>query len=184
VTRDRVSREAEWNGVAFDLIDTGGVDLADDDELSREVQSQARTAIDEADLALLVVDASRGLGPGEADLANLLRRSDKPVVVAANKIDVLDDPTRLERLRTHVKAAGIPIYPVSAVTGEGLPLLLEAVWKKLAEHPVTTAEDRGSTAEDRGSRVEDRGSRVEARGSRVEERGSRVEDRGSESGDR
>jgi GTP-binding protein len=59
------------------------------------------------------------------------RLQDKPVVVAANKIDALDDPSRLERLRAHLQEAGIPLYPVSAATGEGLPLLLEAVWKAL-----------------------------------------------------
>jgi GTPase len=62
------------------------------------------------------------------------RLQDKPIVVAANKIDALDDPSRLDRLRTHLKAAGVPLYAVSAATGDGLPLLLEAVWKKLAEH--------------------------------------------------
>jgi GTP-binding protein len=62
------------------------------------------------------------------------RLQDKPVVVAANKIDALDDPTRLQRLREHLQAAGLPLYPVSAATGEGLPLLLEAAWKKLEEH--------------------------------------------------
>jgi GTP-binding protein len=59
------------------------------------------------------------------------RLEDKPVVVAANKIDALDDPSRLERLRGHLQKAGIALYPVSAATGEGLPLLLEAVWKTL-----------------------------------------------------
>jgi len=60
------------------------------------------------------------------------RLEDKPVVVAANKIDALDDPSRLERLRAHLQHTGVPLYAVSAATGEGLPLLLEAVWKKLA----------------------------------------------------
>jgi len=59
------------------------------------------------------------------------RLEDKPIVVAANKIDALDDPSRLERLRAHLQTAGIALYPVSAATGEGLPLLLEAVWKAL-----------------------------------------------------
>jgi GTP-binding protein len=62
------------------------------------------------------------------------RLQDKPVVVAANKIDALDDPGRLQRLREHLQATGLPLYPVSAATGEGLPLLLEAAWKKLDEH--------------------------------------------------
>jgi GTPase len=60
------------------------------------------------------------------------RLADKPIVVAANKIDALDDPSRLERLRDRLQPAGIPLYPVSAATGDGLPLLLEAVWKHLA----------------------------------------------------
>jgi GTP-binding protein len=73
------------------------------------------------------------------------RLQDKPIVVAANKIDALDDPERLERLRKHLQAAGVPLYAVSAVTGDGLPLLLEAVWKKLAEHDA-----RGARGEARG----------------------------------
>ncbi|HEX9369172.1 MAG TPA: Obg family GTPase CgtA, partial [Vicinamibacterales bacterium] len=72
------------------------------------------------------------------------RLQDKPIVVAANKTDALDDPERLERLREHLQAAGVPLYAVSAVTGEGLPLLLEAVWKKLAAH-----EARGASREAR-----------------------------------
>ena len=87
VTRDRRALECEWNGLRFELIDTGGVDLADADELARAVQAQARVAIAEADLILLVVDARAGLGPGDAELGDLLRRSGKRVIVAANKID-------------------------------------------------------------------------------------------------
>ena len=59
------------------------------------------------------------------------RLEDKPLIVAANKIDALDDPSRLERLRAHLQKVGIPLYPVSAATGDGLPLLLEAVWRTL-----------------------------------------------------
>jgi GTP-binding protein len=61
------------------------------------------------------------------------RLQDKPVVVAANKIDAVDDPSRLDRLRAHLQPAGVPLYAVSAATGEGLPLLLEAVWKRISE---------------------------------------------------
>src|SRR5690242_4485474 len=91
VTRDRRALECEWNGLRFDLIDTGGVDLGDADELARAVQAQARAAIEHAEVILLVVDARAGLGPGEAELADLLRRSDRPVLVAANKIDRPED---------------------------------------------------------------------------------------------
>ena len=61
------------------------------------------------------------------------RLVDKPVIVAANKIDALDDPDRLERLRTHLQPRGIPIYAVSAASGDGVPPLLEALWRELAK---------------------------------------------------
>src|SRR5215218_453045 len=80
VTRDRRALECEWNGLVFDLIDTGGVDLADADELARAVQAQARAAIEDAEAIVLVVDARAGLGPGDAELADLLRRSGRPVL--------------------------------------------------------------------------------------------------------
>ncbi len=61
------------------------------------------------------------------------RLQDKPLIVAANKIDALDDPARLTALRQYLKRQGVPMFPVSAATGEGLPLLLEAIWKALSE---------------------------------------------------
>ena len=76
------------------------------------------------------------------------RLQDKPVVVAANKIDALDDPDRLEKLREHLQRAGIPLYAVSAATGDGLPLLLEAAWKQLVQHR-TTIEARDAEREPR-----------------------------------
>jgi GTP-binding protein len=87
VTRDRKGVEGEWNGIRFDLVDTGGVDLAAGDSLSRAVQRQAREAIADADAILFVVDSRSGLGPGDAELAALLRRADTPVLVVANKVD-------------------------------------------------------------------------------------------------
>jgi GTPase len=63
------------------------------------------------------------------------RLQDKPVIVAANKIDALDDPSRLERLRAHLQRADIPLYAVSAATGEGLAPLVEAMWQQVAAHP-------------------------------------------------
>ena len=111
VTRDRRALECEWNGLSFDLIDTGGVDLANSDALARAVQSQARAAIEDAEVILLVADARSGLGPGDAELADLLRRSARPVVVAANKIDRPED----EHLAAELNALGLgePI-PASA----------------------------------------------------------------------
>jgi GTPase len=131
VTRDRRALECEWNGLTFDLIDTGGVDLADSDELARAVQAQARAAIEDAEVILLVVDARTGLGPGDADLADLLRRSGRPVIVAANKIDRQED----EAVAAELNALGLgePI-PVSASHGLGTGDLLDRLVEELRRH--------------------------------------------------
>lgn len=69
------------------------------------------------------------------------RLADKPVIVAANKMDALDEPDRLERLRAHLQARGIPLYPVSAAAGDGLPPLLEAAWREVAAAQARTASE-------------------------------------------
>src|SRR5215208_3604914 len=137
VTRDRRALECEWNGLSFDLIDTGGVDLADADELARAVQSQARAAIEEAEVILLVVDARGGLGPGDAELADLLRRSGRPVVVAANKIDRAEDEPLAAEL--HGLGLGEPL-PVSANHGLGTGDLLDRLVEQLRTHAGERAE--------------------------------------------
>ncbi len=86
VTRDRKELDTEWNGRRLTLIDTGGVDLDDEDPLAVSIQDQARTALADADVALFVVDARGGLRPGDEEIADILRRGGLPVVVAANKI--------------------------------------------------------------------------------------------------
>ena len=130
VTRDRKEIETEWNGRTFALIDTGGVDLADGHELARSVQDQARAALADADVVVLVVDARAGLRPGDAELADLLRRASQPVLVAANKIDVAADmPAAAE---FHRLGLGDP-FPVSAGQGLGTGDLLDAIVERLPE---------------------------------------------------
>ena len=87
VTRDRKEVVTEWNGVEFALVDTGGVDREDVRDLSQEVQMQARLALEDAVAVLLVVDSKLGVRPGDAELADLLRRSGIPTLVTANKLD-------------------------------------------------------------------------------------------------
>ena len=91
VTRDRKELRTDWNGRELTLVDTGGVDLEERDELARQVQVQARAALGDADVAVLVVDARAGLRPGDLDMAELLRGVSFPVIVAANKIDSARD---------------------------------------------------------------------------------------------
>ena len=124
VTRDRKEVDAEWNGIAITLIDTGGVDMAAEDSLSRAVQHQAREAISDSDLILHVVDARAGLGPGDAEVAALLRAAPQPVIVVANKVDNPRDlhvTAELNRL-----GLGEPMA-VSASHGLGTGDLLDAV---------------------------------------------------------
>ena len=78
VTRDRKELSTEWNGRALTLIDTGGVDLDERDDLARQIQQQSREALAEADVAVLVVDAKAGVRPGDLDMADLLRKVDDP----------------------------------------------------------------------------------------------------------
>jgi GTP-binding protein len=122
VTRDRRELPTDWNGRRFALIDTGGVDLGDEDPLAVSIQDQARAALADAEIALLVVDARAGLRPGDEEIADILRRSDKPVVVAANKIDAPQDvPLAYE---FHRLGLGEPL-PVSAAQGLGTGDLLD-----------------------------------------------------------
>ena len=124
VTRDRKELDTEWNGRRLTLIDTGGVDLDDRDELAVQVQHQARAALADADVALLVVDARGGLRPGDHDIADILRRGALPVVVAANKIDSVKDlPLAAE---FHALGFGEPIA-VSAAQGLGTGDLLDSL---------------------------------------------------------
>lgn len=143
VTRDRRALECEWNGLRFELIDTGGVDLADSDELARAVQAQAQAAIEDADVILMVVDARAGLGPGDAELADLLRRSGRPVVVAANKVDRAED----EALAAELNSLGLgePL-PVSANHGLGTGDLLDRLVEELRRHSVEAEDEEEGDA--------------------------------------
>lgn len=124
VTRDRKEIETDWNGVPITLIDTGGVDMAAEDSLSRAVQHQAREAIADADAILHVVDARAGLGPGDAEVAALLRAAPQPVILVANKVDDPSDVHLLAEL--HGLGLGEPMA-VSATHGLGTGDLLDRV---------------------------------------------------------
>jgi GTPase len=128
VTRDRKEVVCEWAGKRFVLVDTGGVDVADPSPITREVAEQARRAVEEADLVLFVTDARAGVTPGDDEIAAILRRSRKPVLLAANKID---DPSRdADALEFHRLGLGDPI-PVSALHGHSTGDLLDRIVEML-----------------------------------------------------
>ena len=114
VTRDRKELLCEWQGDRFMLVDTGGVDITDDSPITRGAVAQARAAIEEADLVLFIVDARAGLTPGDAEIADILRRARRPVLLIANK---LDDPSRPELSHEFASSASASQCPSRASTG-------------------------------------------------------------------
>ncbi|MGH3050380.1 MAG: ribosome biogenesis GTPase Der [Gaiellaceae bacterium] len=142
VTRDRKELVCEWTGRRFLLVDTGGVDIADRAPITRSIAAQAREAVEQADLVLFVVDARAGVTPGDEEVAEILRRARKPVLVLANKIDdPRQDPLALE---LHRLGLGDPI-PISGLHGTGTGDLLDRMVAELealapAERPELPAD--------------------------------------------
>src|SRR5271169_1195249 len=124
VTRDRKELKCEWNGRQFKLIDTGGVDFQDEDPLAGSIRDQARAGLADAQVAVLVVDARAGVRPGDEEIADLLRRSPVPSIVAANKCDsVTELPLAAD---FHRLGLGDPLA-VSASQGLGSGDLLDRI---------------------------------------------------------
>lgn len=128
-TRDRHFAQTDWSGRAFYLVDTGGI--ADDPHtpMDKEIRRQVDEAIGEADLLLFVVDAKVGLHPSDAHVAELLRNSQKPWMLVANKVDDPRSPDFYEFYSIGVSE----VFPVSAVNGKGSGDLLDEVIKRLPE---------------------------------------------------
>ena len=116
VTRDRKEIDVDWTGRSFTLIDTGGVDTADRRQMARQVRAQVEAALKEAALVLLVVDGVTGIGPGDEDLAQIVRRSKRPAILVANKIDDFNRVGLIHEF--HALGMGEPA-PVSALHGTG-----------------------------------------------------------------
>jgi GTPase len=138
VTRDRIYAKAEWNGRAFHLIDTGGIEMDDADEFVNLIRVQAELAIDEADVIVFVVDGREGLTPADRAVSEILRRSGKDIVIGVNK---LDHPHHHEALWEFYELGyGEPI-PISAEHGMGTGDLLDVVVRLLP--PVSEDEEYG-----------------------------------------
>jgi GTP-binding protein len=130
ITRDRRELDCEWNGRQFKLIDTGGMDFEDDDPLAGSIRDQARAGLADAEVAVLVVDARAGVRPGDEEMADLLRRSPLPTIVAANKCDGLAEVSLATDF--HRLGLGEPLA-VSAAQGLGSGDLLDRIVQLLPE---------------------------------------------------
>lgn len=131
VTRDRVSYDANWNGRAFTVVDTGGWD-PDARGLAERIKAQAEVAVSLADAVLFVVDATVGITDADEAVVKILRKSGKPVVLAANKTD--DQRTEAEAHGLWNLGLGEP-FPVSALHGRGSGDMLDAILEALPETP-------------------------------------------------
>ena len=131
VTRDRVSYDALWNGREFTIVDTGGWD-PDARGMAERIAAQAEIAINISDAVLFVVDATVGITDIDAAVVKILRKSKKPVVLAANKVD--DQRTEGEAATLWNLGLGEP-YPVSALHGRGSGDMLDAILAALPEPP-------------------------------------------------
>jgi len=127
VTRDRIYAESEWRGKKFTLIDTGGIEAGSEDYIKQQMVRQAQIAIDTADVIVLMVDVKAGLTAADEDVAVMLRKSSKPVVVAVNKVDSVGE-TPPEAYEFYNLGMG-EIYPVSSIHGLGLGELLDAIYE-------------------------------------------------------
>lgn len=121
VTRDRLYADAEWRGKAFSLVDTGGIELQSEDVMWREIKKQAEVAIDTAQVILFFVDGKEGLTTSDYDVADMLRRSKKPVILVVNKIDEYAEDKIFE---FYALGLGEP-YPVSSEHSTGIGDVLD-----------------------------------------------------------
>ena len=143
VTRDRHYADAEWDGHNFTVVDTGGFLPESEDLLLRQVRDQAKLAIDEADAVILVVDARAGLSVADQEVGTMLRKSGKPVFVAANKID--GSKSEEEIGYSEFYRLGLEhVFPTSAEHGRGVADLLDEVVKSLEKLPPEPVHDEGA----------------------------------------
>ncbi|MBQ3225934.1 MAG: ribosome biogenesis GTPase Der [Clostridia bacterium] len=136
VTRDRIYREAEWCGNKFLLIDTGGIEPKNDDVILKGMRLQAELAIDHADVIIFMVNVGDGLVAADSDVATMLRKSGKPVVVAVNKVDNAGQPP-MELYEFYNLGLGDPM-PISSIHGLGVGDMLDEVVRQL---PASTEDE-------------------------------------------
>ena len=129
VTRDRIYSKGEWRGRKFMVVDTGGIEPFSEDVILKQMRRQAELAIERADVIILVTDVRCGVTADDSDVAAMLQKSGKPVLLAVNKCDSLGEPP-LELYEFYNLGLGDP-FPISAAHGHGSGDLLDEVYKLL-----------------------------------------------------
>ena len=132
VTRDRQYGKAEWAGIHFSVIDTGGYVVGGDDSFEIEIRKQVQLAIEEADVILFLVDVKEGVTPMDEDVADMLRRCNKKVILVANKVDT---PLRANDVAEFYSMGLGEPYPISGMNGSGTGELLDEVVKGMKDEP-------------------------------------------------
>ena len=130
VTRDRLYQDVEWNGKVFTLIDTGGIEMNSKDSILTAVKKQAQIAIEEADLILFVCDGQMGISSEDAEVAQMLMRTKKDVMLVVNKIEDYSNP---EELYEYYELGLGEIYPISASHGMNTGDLLDEILERLGD---------------------------------------------------
>ena len=132
VTRDRIYGKCQWNGVEFSVIDTGGYVANSDDVFEEQIRKQVHLALDEADVVLFVVDVESGITDLDAEMANLMRRTKKPVLLVVNKVD----NHQREPDAQEFYALGLgEMFTISSMSGSGTGDLLDEVVRLLPDKP-------------------------------------------------
>ncbi len=187
ITRDRIYGQAEWAGQTLRVVDTGGIVPDDQALIPSEIFRQARVALDEADAIVLVVDGRTELASPDIDLARLLLKTGKPLLLAVNKVDT----PKLEPYAEEFRRLGIKqLFPISAENGNGLAELLEHALSVMPEYEAATSHEPRATSHDgaashepraaskrRSAERKDPDSEVAAPNSELEARDSELEAR-------
>jgi GTP-binding protein len=133
VTRDRIYARSEWRDREFTVVDTGGIEPYSSDAILKQMKAQAEIAIETADVIILITDIKSGIMPADEEVAQLLRKSGKPVVVAVNKVDNVGD-VPAETYEFYGLGIG-EVFPISSLHGLGIGDLLDAVYGHFPGEP-------------------------------------------------
>ena len=138
VTRDRSYHKADWNGIEFKLIDTGGIEMGTEDQFQGSIRSQAFEATNEADVIVFIVEGKTGINADDEEVARILRKTSKPVLLAVNK---LDTPNKLDELWEFYQLGLGDPFPISATHGHGTGDLLDEVVEHLRKVDCSFTDD-------------------------------------------